>query len=68
MLIQFLYGIPKDLDEAALVDGANYWQILWRVIFPNALPAIATAALIEFQFIWNLFYWPLIATSTRRCR
>jgi multiple sugar transport system permease protein len=64
MLSQFLGSIPKDLDEAALVDGANYWQILWRVIFPNALPAIATAALIEFQFIWNLFYWPLIATSS----
>ena len=64
MLTQFLGSIPKDLDEAALVDGANFWQILWKVIFPNALPAIATAALIEFQFIWNLFYWPLIATSS----
>jgi len=64
MLTQFLGGIPKDLDEAATVDGANMWQILWKVIFPNALPAIATAALIEFQFIWNLFYWPLIATSS----
>jgi multiple sugar transport system permease protein len=64
MLSQFLGSIPKELDEAATVDGANYWQILWRVIFPNALPALATAALIEFQFIWNLFYWPLIATSS----
>ena len=64
MLTQFLGNIPKDLDEAAVVDGANYWQILWQVIFPNALPALATAALIEFQFIWNLFYWPLIATSS----
>ncbi len=64
MLTQFLGTIPKDLDEAALVDGANFWQILWKIIFPNALPAIATAALIEFQFIWNLFYWPLIATSS----
>ncbi len=64
MLTQFLGGIPKELDEAALVDGASYWQILWKIIFPNALPAIATAALIEFQFIWNLFYWPLIATSS----
>jgi ABC-type glycerol-3-phosphate transport system permease component len=63
MLTQFLGGIPKELDEAALVDGANYWQILWHVIFPNALPALTTAALIEFQFIWNLFYWPLIAVS-----
>ncbi|MFN8524639.1 MAG: carbohydrate ABC transporter permease [Chloroflexota bacterium] len=64
MLSQFLGSIPKDLDEAALVDGANYWHILWKIILPNSLPAIATAALIEFQFIWNLFYWPLIATSS----
>jgi multiple sugar transport system permease protein len=64
MLTQFLGSIPKELDEAAFVDGANYWQILWHVVFPNALPALATAALIEFQFIWNLFYWPLIATSS----
>lgn len=61
MLIQFFQGLPVELDEAALVDGANYWQILWRVIFPNALPGLATAALLEFQFIWNLFYWPLVA-------
>jgi multiple sugar transport system permease protein len=64
MLVQFFQTIPKELDEAAEIDGANYWQILWRVMVPNAIPAIATAALIEFQFIWNLFYWPLIATST----
>jgi multiple sugar transport system permease protein len=65
MLVQFFQTIPKELDEAAEIDGANYWQILWQIIFPNALPAIATAALIEFQFIWNLFYWPLIATSNQ---
>src|SRR3712207_843918 len=54
MLTQFLSGIPKELDEAALVDGASYWQILWKIIFPNAVPAIATAALLEFQFIWKI--------------
>ncbi len=53
MLTQFLGTIPKELDEAALVDGANYWQILWQIVFPNAVPAILTAALIEFQFIWR---------------
>lgn len=63
MLVQFFQTIPKELDEAAEMDGANFWQILWQVIVPNSIPAITTAALIEFQFIWNLFYWPLIATS-----
>lgn len=63
MLVQFFQSVPKGLDEAALVDGANYWQILWRIVFPNAIPALVTGALIEFQNIWNLFYWPLIAVS-----
>ena len=65
MLTQFMYGLPKELDEAALVDGATYWQILWRVVFPNLVPALATASLLEFQAIWNLFYWPLVAVSSQ---
>lgn len=63
MLVQFFQSIPKDLDEAAMIDGANAWQILWRIVVPNAIPTLTTAALIEFQLIWNLFYWPLIATN-----
>ncbi len=62
-LIQFFREIPIDLDEAAIVDGANYLQILWRVIVPLSLPGLVTMALLEFQFIWNLFFWPLIAVS-----
>jgi len=63
LLMQFMYSLPKELDEAATVDGANYWQILWWIVFPNTLPALATASLIEFQFIWNNFFWPLVATG-----
>ena len=63
MLVQFFHSIPKELDEAAMIDGANAWQILWRIVVPNAIPTLTTAALIEFQLIWNLFYWPLIATN-----
>lgn len=63
MLVQFFQSIPKELDEAAMIDGANAWQILWRIVVPNAIPTLTTAALIEFQLIWNLFYWPLIATN-----
>ena len=62
-LIQFFKEIPKELDEAALVDGANYFQILRHVIVPNAVPGLITMALLEFQFIWNLFFWPLIAVN-----
>ena len=63
LLMQFMGSMPKDLDEAAFVDGANYWQILWKIVFPNMMPALTTAALLEFQFIWNNFYWPMIAVS-----
>ncbi len=67
-LRQFFAEIPKELDEAAIIDGAGYWSILWRVIVPNSLPGIITNALLEFQFIWNLFFWPLIATSRKDLR
>ena len=62
-LIQFFKEIPKELDEAAIMDGANYLQILRHVIVPNSIPGLITLALLEFQFIWNLFFWPLIAVS-----
>ena len=63
-LMQFMRDIPTDLDEAAVMDGANLFHILWRVIVPLSIPGIITMALLEFQFIWNLFYWPLILISS----
>jgi ABC-type glycerol-3-phosphate transport system permease component len=63
-LAQFIKEIPKELDEAATIDGASLWGILWNVILPNAIPGIITMALLEFQFIWNLFYWPLIVINS----
>ncbi len=62
-LRQFFAEIPKDLDEAATIDGASQWQILRHIIVPNSLPGLVTMALAEFQFVWNQFYWPLIAVS-----
>jgi ABC-type glycerol-3-phosphate transport system permease component len=64
-LTQFFSDLPYELDEAAIMDGANYFQILWKVIIPNSLPGLLTVSLLEFQFIWNEFYWPLIAISSR---
>lgn len=63
-LMQFMQDIPKEMDEAAIIDGANYWQILYKVIVPLSIPSIITMALLEFQFIWNLFYWPLIVINS----
>lgn len=62
-LIQYFKEIPKELDEAAIIDGANYLGIMRHVIVPNAIPGLITMALLEFQFIWNLFFWPLIAVN-----
>src|SRR5207302_1637359 len=64
-LIQFFKEIPRELDEAATMDGASHLGILRHVIVPNALPGLITTALLEFQFIWNLFYWPLIAVGRK---
>jgi ABC-type glycerol-3-phosphate transport system permease component len=63
-LIQYFRDIPYELDEAATLDGANYFRILWTIIVPLAIPGLVTMALLEFQFIWNLFYWPLIAVQS----
>ena len=63
-LMQFMKEIPKDLDEAAIIDGAGYFGILRHIIVPLTIPGIITMALLEFQFIWDLFYWPLIVISS----
>lgn len=60
LLRQFILSIPAELDEAALIDGANYWQIFWRVLLPLCRPALATAAVIAFIGSWDDFLTPLI--------
>jgi multiple sugar transport system permease protein len=56
---------PRDFEEAARVDGATRWQILWNVIVPMARPAIAVLALFSFIGYWNNFLWPLVVGNTR---
>ncbi|MFO0861592.1 MAG: carbohydrate ABC transporter permease [Phycisphaerales bacterium] len=60
MLRQFFMGIPKDLDEAARIDGCGNWGIFWRIIVPLSKPALAVVALFHFVFVWNDFLAPLI--------
>ena len=60
LLRQFIMSLPRDLDEAALIDGATYPQILWNILIPLTKPAIATVALIHFISSWNDFLGPLI--------
>lgn len=60
LLRQFFLTLPKDLDEAAIIDGANRFQILWKILVPLAKPAIATVTVFSFIYNWNDFFGPLI--------
>jgi multiple sugar transport system permease protein len=65
LLRQFFLGIPRELDEAAVVDGAGRMRILLQIIVPIARPAIAVLAVFTFINYWNSFLWPLIIVSSR---
>lgn len=60
LLRQFLMTIPRDLDDAARVDGANSFQILWSVLVPLCRPALATVAILQFLREWNDFLGPFV--------
>lgn len=60
LLRQFIMSIPRDLDEAATIDGANPLQILWRIIVPLMKPALTTVAILQFLRDWNEFFAPFI--------
>lgn len=60
LMRQFIMTIPKDLDEAARIDGAGYLRIFWQIIAPLSVPALATAAILTFMGHWNEFLQPFI--------
>ncbi|MCX6048906.1 MAG: carbohydrate ABC transporter permease, partial [Chloroflexi bacterium] len=64
LMRQFMMTIPFDLDEAAKIDGASSWRILWQIIIPLCKPAIATMATLGFIGSWNNFLGPLIFLNT----
>lgn len=65
---QFFVSIPRELDEAARIDGAGHFRIYWQIILPLAKPAIATVAVLNFTALWNDLLWPLVVTSTTQMR
>jgi ABC-type glycerol-3-phosphate transport system permease component len=64
LMRQFFLGIPKEIEEAALIDGASRATILWKVMVPLARPAIATLATFGFLYAWNSFFWPLVIINS----
>jgi multiple sugar transport system permease protein len=66
LLRQFFLTIPRELDEAARIDGCSHWGVFWRVILPNAKPALAVVALMQFIASWNDFLGPLVFLNHER--
>lgn len=64
LLRQFLMGIPRDIDEAAILDGANHSQIFWYFMMPNMGPALATVGIFNFIYNWRDFQGPLIILNS----
>ncbi|MFK0290872.1 carbohydrate ABC transporter permease [Streptomyces sp. NPDC090442] len=57
---QYFLGFPKELEDAARVDGLGYWRTYWRIVVPNARPVFAAVGTIVFIGAWNSFLWPLV--------
>ena len=64
MMRNFFAGVPNALREAAILEGANEWQVLTKVALPLSLPALAVLSTLQFTWIWNDFLWPLIFTQS----
>lgn len=60
LLTTFMRNVPKELEEAAVVEGANWFMVYWRIIVPLVRPALATVAIFNFMATWNDFFFPLI--------
>ncbi len=64
MLRQFFLTLPKELEDAAKIDGCSYLGIFWRIILPLSKPALATLTTFTFMGAWMNFMWPLIVINT----
>jgi ABC-type glycerol-3-phosphate transport system permease component len=60
LMRQAFLEIPRELDEAARIEGASLMQVFWHVILPNSIPALVTLALVQFMWSWNSYLWPLV--------
>lgn len=66
LLVQFMKGIPREMIEAARLDGAGHFQIYWHVVMPLAKNALVTLAILTFMRTWGNFMWPLIVAPNSR--
>lgn len=64
LLRQFMLGLPKEIDEAAKIDGCGYWRLFSRIILPLSLPGLATLTIFTFMGAWSSLLWPLVTTNS----
>lgn len=64
LLRQFFLSLPRELEEAAILDGCSPWGVYWRVVLPLAKPPLTALAILTFMGNWRSFMWPLIVTHT----
>ena len=60
LMRQYFLSIPREIEEAAKIDGAGYFSTFWRVMLPLAGPALAAVAILQFQGTWNGYFWPYV--------
>jgi multiple sugar transport system permease protein len=66
LMVQFFRGIPREIDEAAVMDGCGPWRIYWRIMLPLSMPVLATAAIFSFIWTYDDFLAPLIYLNDMR--
>ena len=64
LMRQYFLTMPKEMEDAAKIDGAGPFQLFWRVMLPNAAPVLATVAILTFQGTWNDLFWPSIVLQS----
>lgn len=64
LLRQFFLTLPREVEEAARIDGAGHWQVFTRIVLPMSKPALATLTVFAFMAAWNSFLWPLVAINS----
>jgi multiple sugar transport system permease protein len=65
LMRQYFLGISNELEEAAVIDGANQWQVFWRIYLPLGLPGLAILAMLTFNGTWNDFFRPLVFVTSQ---
>jgi multiple sugar transport system permease protein len=68
LFYSFFLGLPRELEDAARVDGAGTLRTFWEVVVPNSRPVFATVTIVTFLFFWGFFLWPQLVTSGPRVR